>query len=152
MTDVADKERVAWAMMRAFEALAAEQYEKHAPSLLTDDKKAVLEQLVAISPDDAPLRESKLGEPIAGLLTADGTLDISLLNNFAPQLGDTFDLLGFGSLNGSFSVINTPTLSGGLAFDTSSLLTTGSISVVPEPTTAAFLSLFTLTFIHRRTR
>lgn len=70
MTDVASKERVAWAMMRRFEALAAEQYAKHAPTLLTDEKKAVLTQLDAISPDDAPLGDSPLGEPIAGLLDA----------------------------------------------------------------------------------
>ncbi len=87
---------------------------------------------------------------ITGNLAADGTLDIQLLNNFAPTFGDTFDLLDFGSLTGTFDAINLPSLAGGLSFDTSSLLTTGSISVVPEPTTAMLVTFLGLIVTRRR--
>ncbi len=89
---------------------------------------------------------------VAGKLIADGTLDIRLLNGFTPSLGDTFDLLGFTSITGSFNTINLPTLASGLAFDTSSLLTTGSIAIVPEPGVAAALLIATPLLAHRRQR
>ncbi len=87
---------------------------------------------------------------ITGSLAANGTLDVQLLNNFAPQLGDTFDLLDFASITGSFNAINLPSLAGGLSFDTTSLLTTGSISVVPEPTTAMLVTFLSLIALQRR--
>ncbi len=87
---------------------------------------------------------------VAGLLTTNGTLDIQLSGSFVPQLDDTFDLIDFGSLTGSFSNILLPTLATRLVFDTASLLTTGSISVVPEPTAGALLMLLTLALLERR--
>jgi len=86
---------------------------------------------------------------INGALWADGTLDIQLLDGFAPTLGDRFNLFDFNEVNGSFSNIYLPTLGSGLSFDTTSLLTTGFISVVPEPTTAMLLSLSGLLWIRR---
>lgn len=67
---------------------------------------------------------------IGGLLSADGILDIQLLNGFDPQLGDSFDLLDFNTFAGSFSEILLPTLSGNLEFDTTTLPTDGTISVI----------------------
>jgi len=87
---------------------------------------------------------------VVGDLAVDGTLDVRLINGFRPQVGDTFDLLDFGSLSGAFDVINLPSLGGGLSFDISSLLTTGSIAVVPEPGTVALLSLSCLLLVRRR--
>jgi len=78
---------------------------------------------------------------IGGDLYAAGVLYVELLNNYRPQLGDTFDLLDFGSLSGDFDAIHLPTLYHGLFFDTTTLLTTGSISVVPEPASIAMLAL-----------
>jgi hypothetical protein len=70
MTELAQEEAVAWAMMRSFEALAVEQYARHAPDLLTDEKKAVLSGLQELAPDDTPLTGSALGQPIADLVKA----------------------------------------------------------------------------------
>ncbi|MEZ6119780.1 MAG: hypothetical protein R3C28_24875 [Pirellulaceae bacterium] len=36
--------------------------------------------------------------------TLDGTLDIDLINDFTPSVGDTFDILTFGSVTGKFSI------------------------------------------------
>jgi pectate lyase len=66
---------------------------------------------------------------IDGSLTASGVLDVNLLNGFTPALGDSFDVLDFGSATGSFTV-NLPALAEGLAWNSSSLLTTGVLSIV----------------------
>src|SRR5205085_7866364 len=50
---------------------------------------------------------------VAGQLSLDGTLQISLINNFHPALGNSFDILDWGSLTGTFSTLELPTLSGG---------------------------------------
>ena len=56
---------------------------------------------------------------IGGLATLGGTLDVSLIDlgggQFAPQLGDSFDILSAaGGLAGTFDTLNLPALSGGL--------------------------------------
>lgn len=86
---------------------------------------------------------------VGGGLTVDGILDIRFLN-YTPQLGDTFDLLDFNSAIGSFSQTTHHKLTPGLFFDTSSLLTTGSVTVVPEPTTAMLLGILGLAALRRR--
>lgn len=54
--------------------------------------------------------------------------------------GNSFDLFDWGTTpSGSQFVLSLPSLSGGLSWDTSTLYTTGVISVVPEPGTAALL-------------
>ncbi len=68
---------------------------------------------------------------VAGQLTAQGTLDITqVLGHGDLQLGDSFDLLDFGSAVGSFEQINLPTPASGLAWDVSDLLNTGVVSIV----------------------
>ena len=65
-------------------------------------------------------------------LTAGGTLRVSLAGSFLPANGDSFDLLDFTSATGAFT-FDLPSLTTGLAWDTSSLLTTGVLSVgIPE--------------------
>ena len=61
-----------------------------------------------------------------------GTLAVSLINGFKPAIGNTFDLLDWGLLNGTFLSITLPTLSGA-QWDTSQLYTTGVLSVVAGP-------------------
>jgi hypothetical protein len=64
---------------------------------------------------------------VAGELTLDGTLEISLINGFTPSAGQTFDILNWGSLTGEFSSIQFPAVPG-LAWNTSQLAS-GAFSV-----------------------
>jgi autotransporter-associated beta strand protein len=59
-----------------------------------------------------------------------GALNVSLINTFAPVLGNTFDILDWGTRSGNFGSINLPALSPGLAWNTTKLLTTGALSVI----------------------
>jgi len=76
-----------------------------------------------------------------------GSLDISLLDGFEPSEGDVFDILDASAISGAgFDSISLPSLDEGLAWDTSSLLSSGSLSVsaVPEPSTLASLLMGSL--------
>jgi hypothetical protein len=73
---------------------------------------------------------------VDGNLTAGGMLSVTLLDNFAPAAGNTFDILDFTSASGAFA-FNLPALASGLSWDTSSLLTTGALSVVAVLTPSA---------------
>ena len=83
----------------------------------------------------------------SGGLTADGILDVMLIDGFLPQMGDTFKLFDYTTASGAFDAINLP--GGGYQWDTSHLLAVtgdplyGSIIVtaVPEPSTWALLGL-----------
>ena len=79
--------------------------------------------------------------------------------------GDVFNLLdwtalgdsgnGAGSIGGSFNSavdFNLPTLTGGLAWDTSRFVTTGAIAVVPEPSRALLLLFGFMALFFRRRR
>jgi hypothetical protein len=71
---------------------------------------------------------------VAGQLSLDGKLDVSLINGFKPKKGDTFDILDWGSLTGTFAGgVNLPTLGGRIVWNSSALYSTGVLSV-----TAAF--------------
>jgi hypothetical protein len=68
---------------------------------------------------------------ISGNLVAGGTLSVTLDNTVpAPADGNVFNLLDFASASGSFNALNLPSLTPGLAWDTSKLLTTGELSVM----------------------
>lgn len=72
---------------------------------------------------------------VDGAFAWDGTLNISLLS-YTPAAGDTFDLFDFGSVSGTFSTTNLPTLGEGLAWDFTQFDTQGILSVtmaIPEP-------------------
>jgi autotransporter-associated beta strand protein len=66
---------------------------------------------------------------VAGLLDLDGTLAVSLTNGFNPAAGNSFDILDWGTLSGTFSAINLPALAAGLVWNTSQLYTAGVLSV-----------------------
>jgi autotransporter-associated beta strand protein len=79
---------------------------------------------------------------VLGQFTPGGTLQVQLANSFNPALGNSFDILDFGSLgSGTFASLVLPALDSGLGWDTSALYTTGTISVaasaIPEPSTYA---------------
>ena len=59
----------------------------------------------------------------------DGTLEVALLDGFQPGLGDTFDILDFNTVSGSFSDMKLPALENSLLWDTSELLARGAICV-----------------------
>jgi len=67
-----------------------------------------------------------------------GTLDVTLLAGFEPSEGDVFDILDADAISGAgFDSISLPALDEGLAWDTSGLMSSGSLVVsasVPEPT------------------
>ena len=87
---------------------------------------------------------------VQGSLRAGGRLEVALIDGFSPSLGDRFDLLDFASAAGAFDAIRLPELHGGLAFDASSLLTTGAVAVVPEPGMAGVLALSAFGIVRRR--
>jgi len=67
---------------------------------------------------------------VTGELTAGGTLQVTLIDEFAPGLGDTFDILDWGTLAASeFDAVELHVL-GRTAWDTSKLYTDGEISVI----------------------
>jgi len=80
---------------------------------------------------------------VLGNLSLNGTLKLASWNGFVAQAGQSFDLLDWGSLNGSFAAYDFTDfkLAAGTKLDTSQLYTTGTISVtaVPEPQTYALM-------------
>ncbi len=65
-----------------------------------------------------------------GQLMLGGTLQVLLINNFHPALGNTFAILDWGSLAGTFSTMQLPALNNGpLGWDTSQLYTMGTLTV-----------------------
>ena len=52
--------------------------------------------------------------------TLDGTLTVNLINGFTPNAGQSFNILDWGSLAGTFSSLTLPSLAG-LAWNTSQL-------------------------------
>jgi T5SS/PEP-CTERM-associated repeat protein len=70
-----------------------------------------------------------------------GSLQVSLINNFTPSMGDSFDILDALSISGSFTTLQLPSLPGSLQWNTSQLYTSGVIFVVPEPTTITLMVL-----------
>ena len=67
---------------------------------------------------------------VTGLLTLDGTLDVELVPGFRPNLGDSFDILDWGTRNGEFDTLDLPGLLGNLKWDTSRLYSDGVLAVL----------------------
>ncbi len=59
-----------------------------------------------------------------------GTLSVSLVNGFAPAIGNSFDIFDWSSATGAFAAVNLPSLVSGLAWDKRSLYTSGLLSVI----------------------
>lgn len=80
---------------------------------------------------------------VTGLFDAGGTFELLLLDGFIPGIGDVFDVLDFNALvTGSvFDQLSLPELGPGRGWDTSALLTSGELRVVPEPGGALGLGL-----------
>ena len=65
-----------------------------------------------------------------GQFIADGIFTVNLLNGYSPTLGQTFDMLDFTTLTGTFDVLSLPALTPGLIWNTSQLYSQGLLSVV----------------------
>jgi lysophospholipase L1-like esterase len=73
---------------------------------------------------------------VAQSLTLDKpTLHVVLTNGFVPAPGQSFKILSWATLSGTFGAITLPPLPAGLAWDSSGLYRTGSVSVerIPAP-------------------
>jgi hypothetical protein len=68
---------------------------------------------------------------ISGSATLSGTLNVSLINGFLPNPGDSFQIMTFASRSGSFTTINGLDLGGGRSFQVN--LTGTSLSLVTPP-------------------
>ncbi|MEM9347129.1 MAG: PEP-CTERM sorting domain-containing protein [Planctomycetota bacterium] len=77
-----------------------------------------------------------------------GVLELNFVNDFFPQVGDSFDLFDFASSSGQFSAIQ----SGEIIFDTTALNGAGVLTVaaVPEPSSLALLALGASLLYRRR--
>ncbi|MBA4107808.1 MAG: hypothetical protein C0485_18900 [Pirellula sp.] len=64
-----------------------------------------------------------------GEFIADGTFTVNLISGFNPTLGQSFDLLDFTTLTGTFDTLNLPTLTPGLVWNASQLYTQGRLSI-----------------------
>ena len=78
---------------------------------------------------------------VGGIASLSGQIAVTLLDGFQPALGDDFDVLDFGAIEGEFNEILLPSLSDGLAWDVSSLYRNGSLSIVPEPASWGLLGV-----------
>jgi hypothetical protein len=67
---------------------------------------------------------------VAQNLLLNGTLDVVLINGFAPAAGNTFDILDWGTRSGAFASVQLPALAAPLAWNTSQLYSTGVLSVI----------------------
>ncbi|MGB0333852.1 MAG: hypothetical protein ACPGGN_00660 [Opitutales bacterium] len=116
--------------------------------------------------DGSATLEMEIGGTTAGaagydqlIVTGDtelaGTLDVILIDLgsglFEPAEGDTFVLFDFqGTVTGWFDTVNLPDLAEGLLW-LNDLSTTGTLTVVPEPSAYSLLvSLFALAYIANR--
>jgi autotransporter-associated beta strand protein len=67
---------------------------------------------------------------VIGDVTLGGTLDVSLIGGYAPLVGHSYNILGWGGTRtGQFANVDLPTLGGPLVWDASQLYTTGVLSV-----------------------
>jgi hypothetical protein len=68
-------------------------------------------------------------------VTWGGTLNVALINSFAPTAGDVFDLFDFDAARdaGTFATLNLPTLSTGLLWNSANLYTDGTLRIALDP-------------------
>jgi T5SS/PEP-CTERM-associated repeat protein len=68
---------------------------------------------------------------VAGDITLDGTLQVSLISPFSPAFGGSFNILDWGGTRtGQFATLDLPALNGALAWDVKQLYTNGVLSVI----------------------
>jgi T5SS/PEP-CTERM-associated repeat protein len=68
---------------------------------------------------------------VADSLILGGLLDVQLIDGFVPEAGNTFDLMDWGTLVGTFDAILLPELAASLKWDTDDLYVSGELAVIP---------------------
>jgi autotransporter-associated beta strand protein len=89
---------------------------------------------------------------VSGNLNAGGSILVSLVGGFNPAVSDSFQIASFGSLTNSgytFNFTGAP-LDAGFNWDASQFATTGTLTVIPEPSVAWLGVLGALALIRRR--
>ena len=86
---------------------------------------------------------------ITGGLTLAGTLNVTATGDALIE-GDTFNLFDAASFSGTMAAGTMPTLDPGLFWDLTDLGVDGTISVIPEPGSAALLALGSALLFRRR--
>jgi hypothetical protein len=95
---------------------------------------------------------------VGGVLDFGGaTLEINFFGSFVPQAGENFQLFSYSTATGAFTAVHLPALPNGLVWDTSFLLTGGTLGVtaIPEPSAyaaGAGLGALLLAWLRRRRR
>ncbi len=77
---------------------------------------------------------------ISGIAQFGGILNVVFLDDYAPDIGDRFDLFDFATSSGSFT-LNLADLGEGKLWDISGLYTNGTLEVVPEPSALVLLGI-----------
>lgn len=84
---------------------------------------------------------------VDGTASLDGTINIELINDYVPSMGDVYQIIQAGNISGGFGVVNADGL-----WDLSNLAVDGTIRAVPEPTSLVLLILGGMLFLLRRRR
>lgn len=84
--------------------------------------------------------------------TLAGAFGVELAGGYAPQAGDSFNLVVAAGINGTFGSLALPVLPGGLAWELDYSANTVSLSVIPEPSNIAVLLLVSAGWAIRRRR
>jgi T5SS/PEP-CTERM-associated repeat protein len=130
----------------------------NSPGLLTFTSNLTLLSSSALNMELAGTNSTQFDRlAVNGAFALDGALNVSLIDGFTPQAGDTFKLFDFdvSLLSGAFATTNFGALAEGLAWDTSNLYITGTLGVlnaIPEPGAAALLGGAALVFLAIRRR
>jgi hypothetical protein len=83
---------------------------------------------------------------VGGVLQAAGELELHLLGDFTPSIGESFDLLTFNGRDGWFDSLGLPQLAAGLSWQTSLADHSFSVTVVPEPSSMLLCGIGVLLF------
>jgi hypothetical protein len=84
-----------------------------------------------------------------------GVLGVEFTYPFVGTAGNTFDILDAHEIHGEYTRIELPSLTSGLAWDTTRLYTDGILSIVstvPEPASASLLMLGAIMLLRRMSR
>jgi T5SS/PEP-CTERM-associated repeat protein len=102
--------------------------------LLLENLTMAQSALLSLQLDEGALEQDFSPVEVAGQATLAGELKIQLSGGFAPQLGDSYEVLrATGGLTGTFGVESLPALSGGLEWDVNYAPNTLTLSVVSGP-------------------